>query len=265
MGPSHPSINAYYIFIHPYLPFLPPPATAQYEDKCITVGMRSFLANPSAMPYWPTSSLGLALAGILAPLPPPGEPHPPQHESTVIRRSYADLFARSALESVEDTIESSSQADLAKGPRSTLHPAVPKKLEPVLALGLLSLFECCQHGNISKMRIRANQALTIAMDLSLYEENFQTGCLDAQRRCWWSTVCAIPLFYSSSFPVALVSLVRVDVSGLSVIHIEFVGQSPLIMASDNSKVVNNMTSPRSLLSMTLESPQYFRSSADVAR
>jgi hypothetical protein len=59
-----------------------------------------------------------------------------------MRRSYADLFARSALESLENSLESSSQADLAKGLRSTLHPAVHKKLEPVIALGLLSLFEC---------------------------------------------------------------------------------------------------------------------------
>lgn len=175
------------------------------------------------MPYWPTSPLGLAVAGILALLPPPGEPHPPQHESTVVRRSYADLFARSALESLENSFETSPQADLAKGLRSTLHPAVPRKLEPVLALGLLSLFECCQHGNISKMRIRANQALTTAMDLSLYEEDSQTGCLDAQRRCWWSTVCIMPQFYSLSSLVDLVSLMSVDVPRLSVIYNEFLG------------------------------------------
>ncbi|OOQ81616.1 Zn(II)2Cys6 transcription factor [Penicillium brasilianum] len=219
-------INAYYIFIHPYLPFLPPPATAQYGDKCVAIGMRSVLADHSTMPYWPTSPLGLALAGILALLPPPGEPHPPQHESTVVRRSYADLFARSALESLENSLESSSQADLAKCLPSTLHPSVPRKLEPVLALGLLSLFECCQHGNISKMRIRANQALTTAMDLSLYEENSQTACLDAQRRCWWST-------------------------------------SLRMMLGDSSSVANSMASPLSLPSMTLESQQYFRNFEDV--
>ncbi|KAJ5388996.1 uncharacterized protein N7496_000064 [Penicillium cataractarum] len=213
-------INAYYIFIHPYLPFLPPPATAQYEDKCVTIGTGSFLANPSAMPYWPTSPLGLVLAGILALLPPPGELHPPQHESIVIRRSYADLFARSALETLEDSLESFPQEDLAKGPRSTLHPAIPKKLEPVLALGLLSLFECCQHGNISKMRIRANQALTIAMDLLLYEENSQTGCLDAQRRCWWSTMF---LIYQSSIMNSSPPIITINDPRITTIFPEFRG------------------------------------------
>lgn len=183
------SINAYYIFVHPYIPFLPPPAVAQYEDKCVTVELRSSFANPSIMPYWPTSPLGLALAGILALLPVPGESHSMEQKSTTLRRSYAYLFARSALESLEDSLESCPREDLSKGPWSTLHSAVPKKLEPVITLGLLSLFECCQNGNIPKMRVRANQAMTIAMDLSLHEENPQTICLDARRRCWWVTVC----------------------------------------------------------------------------
>lgn len=141
------------------------------------------------IPYWPISPLGLALAGILTLLPMPGEPHSTEHEAIKLRRSYADLFARGALEALENSIESPTHGDLAKGPRSTLHPAVPRKLEPVLALGLLSLYECCQRRSIAKMRIRANQALTVAMDLSLHEENRQIGCSDAQRRCWWAIVC----------------------------------------------------------------------------
>lgn len=155
------------------------------------------------MPYWPTSPMGLALAGILVLLPVPGEPQTAEPEAIILRRSYADLFARSALEALENCIESSTRGDLAKGPRSTLHPAVPRKLEPVLALGLLSLYECCQRGNIAKMRIRANQALTIAMDLLLHEENGQTGCSDAQRRCWWAIVCITLRSWLSIFPFPL--------------------------------------------------------------
>lgn len=186
-------INAYYIFIHPYFPLLPPPVVAQFEDKCVDLKIRSAYASASSLPYWPTSPLGLALAAILT-LIPPEESHAPDDAAAAIRQSYADLYARSALESSEDSLEPSSHTNLADGPRSTLHQIVPRKMEPVLAVALLSMYECCQRGNVSKMRVRANQALTSAMDLSLHIENSQTGCLDAHRRCWWAIVSYRPFF-----------------------------------------------------------------------
>ncbi|KAI2955055.1 hypothetical protein CBS147323_9690 [Aspergillus niger] len=218
-------INAYYIYIHPYLPFLPPPAVPQYEDKCVAVAIRSTFVAPTEMPYWPVSPLALALAGILVLLPVPGESHPPEHETIALRRSYADLFARSALELLEDSIESSSEGDMAKTLRSSLHPAVPRKLEAVYALGILSLYECCQKGNISRMRIRANQALTVAMDMSLHKGTAHDNCSDAQRRCWWATIL---LVYQSSIMIGSVGLM-----------------------------------PQLLPLMTIESQQHFPSSGDV--
>ncbi|PYH36105.1 fungal specific transcription factor domain-containing protein [Aspergillus neoniger CBS 115656] len=195
-------INAYYIYLHPYLPFLPPPVVPQYEDKFVAVAIQSTSVAPTEMPYWPVSPLALALAGILVLLPVPGESHALQNEARALRRSYADLFARSALDLLEDSIESSSEEDKVKSLRSTLHPAVPRKLEAVYALGILSLYECCQHGNIPKMRIRANQALITAMDMSLHKGTANGDYSDAQRRCWWVTIF---LVYQSSIMTASVS------------------------------------------------------------
>ncbi|GKZ34135.1 hypothetical protein AbraIFM66950_004316 [Aspergillus brasiliensis] len=184
-------INAYYIFIHPYLPLLPPPAASQYADKPETLSIRLAQANASHLPYWPTTSLGLALAAMLALIPPPGDVHAADDEAATLRRSYADLLARSALDASEEPLEPSSNADLAQCPCSPLHPDVPRQIEPVLALALLSLYECCQRGNAFKMRIRANQALTMAMDLSLHTQKPAADCSDAIRRCWWSTAQAL--------------------------------------------------------------------------
>nr|XP_001399579.2 Zn(II)2Cys6 transcription factor [Aspergillus niger CBS 513.88] len=213
-------INAYYIYIHPYLPFLPPPAVPQYEDKCVAVAIRSTFVAPTEMPYWPVSPLALALAGILVLLPVPGESHPPEHETIALRRSYADLFARSALELLEDSIESSSEGDMAKTLRSSLHPAVPRKLEAVYALGILSLYECCQKGNISRMRIRANQALTVAMDMSLHKGTAHDNCSDAQRRCWWATIL---LVYQSSIMIGSAPVVTIDDHRITTAFPEFRG------------------------------------------
>ncbi|EHA25366.1 hypothetical protein ASPNIDRAFT_131021 [Aspergillus niger ATCC 1015] len=155
----------------PLSPKGPGTAVAQYVDKPKTINICLAQANASHLPYWPTTSLGLALAALLALIPPPGDAYATGDETTTLRRSFADLFARSALDASEESLEPSSNSDLTKGPCSPLHPDIPRQMEPVLALALLSLYECCQRGNVSKMRIRANQALTMAMDLSLHTQN----------------------------------------------------------------------------------------------
>ncbi|PWY75689.1 Zn(II)2Cys6 transcription factor [Aspergillus eucalypticola CBS 122712] len=191
-------INAYYIFIHPYLPLLPPPAMSQYMDKPVALSMRSAHVDASHLPYWPTTSLGLAVAAILALIPLPGDVHAIENEAVTLRRSYADYFARSALDVSEESLVPSSNSELTQGPCSPLHPEIPQQLEPILALALLSLYECCQRGNVPKMRIRANQALTMAMDLSLHTQKSANNCSDAIRRCWWSTA---PLITSDDFRI----------------------------------------------------------------
>lgn len=187
-GPTR--INAYYIFIHRYFPCLPPPAETPHEDRYETIGVHSSFANASIMPHWPTSALALAIAAILVLIPPDKRLDTMEEEDVItLRGSFADLYARSALRSLEDSLDTSDHVGMADNPRSALHPAIPRRIEPVLALELLSLYECCQRGNIPRMRIRANQALTTAMDLSLHIGTTTSLYSDAQRRCWWATVC----------------------------------------------------------------------------
>lgn len=122
-------------------------------------------------------------------------------EAVAFRRSYAELYAQSALETIENCIDSlgpspnnrqqncNESGGTAADPSSFLHPEVPSQLEPILALLLLSMYECCQRDNWPKMRIRANNALTAAMDLSLHSISTEaTQTLHAHRRTWWITV-----------------------------------------------------------------------------
>ncbi|GLA44698.1 hypothetical protein AnigIFM63309_005881, partial [Aspergillus niger] len=77
------------------------------------------------------------------------------------------------------------------GPRPTyladqvcLHQDVSRLLHPILALVALSMYEFCQRGSVSRMRNRANQALTTAMDFSLHA--LGSSASEAQRRAWWA-------------------------------------------------------------------------------
>ncbi|KAL4971398.1 hypothetical protein BDW66DRAFT_165272 [Aspergillus desertorum] len=213
-------INAYYIFIHPYFPLLPPPASAQYEDKYVALKIQSPYPDASTVPYWPTSPLGLALAALLAPIPPQTNLQTKDDGSAAIRHSYADLYARSALESLHDALDTSSSSNLADCPRNALHPDIPRTIEPVLALALLSLYEYCQRGSVPRMRTWANQALTSAMDLSLHVESSDMDCLDAHRRCWWATLF---LVYQSSILSGSDPIVTFDDHRITTMFPEFRG------------------------------------------
>ncbi|KAH8430222.1 fungal specific transcription factor domain-containing protein [Aspergillus melleus] len=114
--------------------------------------------------------------------------------NTAKRRAYAETYANSALESVDRDIElhgltpeaSDSTTNHAQGARQQFHPNVQLDLEPILALVTLCTYEYCQRGNIPKMRLRANQAITTAMDMSLHDlpkEGVETP--ESQRRTWW--------------------------------------------------------------------------------
>lgn len=190
------SLNAYYVFIHPYLPLLPPPAILQYEDRPAIVRIQDEnFSSPEVLPYWPVSPLSLALSAILVLIPPPGDiSHAPK---TALRREYSEIYANHALESIDRDIELLRLTPRAGGSginpsqcvRHPLHPNVELKLESILALVALCTYEYCQRGNISKMRFRANQAVTTAMDMSLHDlgkEGIET--YESQKRTWWMTV-----------------------------------------------------------------------------
>ncbi|KAJ5656383.1 hypothetical protein N7507_008333 [Penicillium longicatenatum] len=165
-------LNAYYIYMHPYFPLLPPPPNPQYED-------RSTFSN-----YQNT---------ILVLIPPIPDSSSMNEPAVFLRRSYAQLFAQAALISVEREIDELSPASsiniIGTSPsqeQSALHPKIPLQLDPILALVVLAMYEYCQRGNVSRMRARINHAITTAMDLCLHDlGSISTEYSEAQRRAWW--------------------------------------------------------------------------------
>ncbi|KAJ5636191.1 uncharacterized protein N7484_009504 [Penicillium longicatenatum] len=191
-------LNAYYIYMHPYFPLLPPPPNPQYEDRSTFFQPSKQFDEPkkSDLPYWPVSSLSLALSAILVLIPPIPDSSSMNEPAVFLRRSYAQLFAQAALISVEREIDELSPASsiniIGASPsqeQSALHPKIPLQLDPILALVVLAMYEYCQRGNVSRMRARINHAITTAMDLCLHDlGSTSTEYSEAQRRAWWMIV-----------------------------------------------------------------------------
>jgi len=182
-------VNAYYIFIHPYFPILPPPATTLKADD-----------PPSESKFFePASPLAMALMAILLLIPHPEDEYPDSDESVCLRRQRAHSFSQMAMESIEienELIESTTNPSEAldhRRPlvdREKLHPYVPVELEGVLAYTLLSIYEYAQRGNLAKMRNRASQAYDGAIRLCLHDISDLplNEFTEARRRAWWMTV-----------------------------------------------------------------------------
>lgn len=193
-------LNAYYIYIHPYLPLLPPPANPQYDDCPVEIIPLSYQADRSTLPYWPTSTLGLALSALLVLIPLPKEADPLSEPATLLRRSYAQLYAQAAEQALENNAEYRQgnmnmityPSTYALHQPSLLHPDMPANLEPILALLVLTVYDYCQRGNRKTMRARAHQALTAALDISLHAMGSEAP--EAQKRAWWMTVCTLCAF-----------------------------------------------------------------------
>lgn len=200
------STNAYYIYIHPYLPLLPSSVIPHHEDQ------PSFLQPPGEsteprkadLPYWPKSSLSLAISAILVLIPPSQHSSQIEEPNFAFRRSYAQLFAQSALVNIEKEIDnlgpsSSFHLENTIFRSSPLHPDLPIQLDPILALVVLAIYEYVQRGNVSRMRARINQAVTTAMDISLHALGETTnGPSEGQRRAWWITVSLMHTIWNSS-------------------------------------------------------------------
>ena len=194
-------LQAYYCWIHPYVPIFPPP-----ESSTPPVDEASALSQ-SHPPYdddgfEPSTPVALALSAVLALIPSAEDTDPTSTESILFRRKCAQFFAQAAIESIEaeseipDSATEPSKALESTPPpadRAPFHPRVPVELESIIALCLLSVYEYAQRGNIKKMRSRAGQALMDAM--MTYSLHTQTDDDDffaeAKRRVWWMTyVCA---------------------------------------------------------------------------
>lgn len=158
--------------------------------------------------FEPTSPISLAISAILALIPCPEDTQHQHHESKLFRRKYAQYFAQSAFETIENdeeipesaiaphrALSSSGGADAARRQqhfRRPFHPGVPVELESVIALDILSVYEYSQRGNLKKMQKRAGQALMTAMDLSLHSCTAEDEFAEARRRVWWMTVWLYP-------------------------------------------------------------------------
>ncbi|GAB1208306.1 hypothetical protein APSETT445_007050 [Aspergillus pseudonomiae] len=114
------------------------------------------------------------------------DPQPSGECHVWMRRAYARLYAQAALSSAEKEIDDllSRNSATPYAEKDRLHIGLPLQLYPVLALVALSIYEYCQCGNVSRMRTRANQAITTAMDLGLH--SLDSSASEAHRRAWWS-------------------------------------------------------------------------------
>ncbi|KAA8642069.1 transcription factor domain-containing protein [Aspergillus tanneri] len=184
-------LDAYYIFIHPYFPILPP-----LERLPVTTSSISEKA-PS---FEPSNPLGRAIAAILVLIPHPNEKEPSRPAYVKIRRDFAHCFAKSALDAVEMDYErlqfcKNPQDHHAEGVeafrREPFHPKLPVSLEGVVALALLSVYEYAQQGHLERMLHRASQALALALSMSLHEALDEDVFAEARRRTWWMTYIVI--------------------------------------------------------------------------
>ena len=196
------SLGAYYTYIHPYFPVLLPPEPHQIYDSPgpgTRWGTDSLFRNTNAPDFAPSTPLSLAISATLALIPHPDDPDPSGMDSTYLRRDQAQAFAQSAYESIElefelvDSIIQPSEAlssTSSSRHRTPFHPQAPAENESIIALLLLSTYEYAQRGNISKMRNRAGQALSAAIDLNLHSRSeHESYCAEANSRVWWMTVC----------------------------------------------------------------------------
>ncbi|KUJ06822.1 uncharacterized protein LY89DRAFT_661403 [Mollisia scopiformis] len=212
-------LNAYYVYIHPYFPVLPPPQPQQVIDNP-DYGVRrapdaifSSRTNPD---FEPSTPLSLAISASLSLIPHPDDPNPSGLHSVRLRREQAQAFAQSAFESIEiesELIESGIEpgealsSDPAPLIRNPFHPELPLENESIVALLMLSTYEYAQRGNIAKMRNRAGQALNAALNLGLHSKGNEEGYhAEANRRTWWMTyilVCQGAILSNSTPPMLL--------------------------------------------------------------
>jgi hypothetical protein len=190
------SLNAYYIWIHPYFPIFPPPECHVLPDDATPL----FQSRPMDIDE-SSSPVALAISAILALVPCSEDTNPLSEESVLFRRKYAQFLAQSAFESTEiesERPESSVEPSRAlegsddELSREPFHRRVPVELESIIALDLLSVYEYAQRGNLKRMKNRASGALMLAMHQHLHvhrdeEDEFS----EARRRTWWMTYSCV--------------------------------------------------------------------------
>lgn len=190
----HRRLDAYYVFIHPFLPILPPPDHIPVDRPIPRLQNQIDVFEEG---FEPTSPISLAISAILALIPCPEDANHASRDSQLFRRKYAQYFAQTAFETMESDEEIPDSAIDPSRPlseehnhnfRQPFHSHVPVELESIIALDVLSVYEYAQRGNIKKMQNRAGQALMAAMDMSLHSCTSEDEYSEARRRVWWMTV-----------------------------------------------------------------------------
>lgn len=196
------SLEAYYVFIHPFLPILPPPAGIPLDQPVPRLQNQIGVFEEG---YEPSSPIALAISAVLALIPCPEDTNHQSHDSQLFRRKYAQYFAQAAFETIENDEEIPDSAveptkalseDHQHTFRQPFHPRVPVELETIIALDILSIYEYAQRGNLKKMQTRAGQALMTAMDMSLHSCTIKDEFTEARRRVWWMSVCVFVTYLS---------------------------------------------------------------------
>lgn len=190
-------LNAYYVFIHPFFPILPPQNNIPLDQPIPHLQNQIDVFDDG---FEPTSPIALAISAILALIPCAEDTQHQHHESKLFRRKYAQYFAQSAFETIENDEEipdsaiaphralSAEDGTQRQNFRRPFHARVPIELETIIALDILSVYEYSQRGNLKKMQKRAGQALMTAMDLGLQSCTIEDEFSEARRRAWWMTV-----------------------------------------------------------------------------
>lgn len=198
-------LDAYYVFIHPFLPILPPPDHIPVDRPIPRLQNQIDVFEEG---FEPTSPISLAISAILALIPCPEDANHASRDSQLFRRKYAQYFAQTAFETMENDEEIPDSAIDPSRPlsedhnhafRRPFHQRVPVELESIVALDVLSVYEYAQRGNIKKMQNRAGQALMAAMDMSLHSCATEDEYSEARRRIWWMTVRALDLSLRSTW------------------------------------------------------------------
>lgn len=192
-------LDAYYVFIHPFFPILPPPTSIPVDQPVPRLQNQIDVFEEG---FEPSSPITLAISAVLALVPCPSDSNHQAHESQLFRRKYAQYFAQCAFETIENDEEipdSSIEPPRALSEehhchplRRPFHPRVPLELERVVALCILSVYEYAQRGNLKKMQNRAGQAMMSAMDLTLHSCTVEDELSEARRRIWWMSVSCPP-------------------------------------------------------------------------
>ncbi|TIA36740.1 hypothetical protein D6C78_05216 [Aureobasidium pullulans] len=89
-------LDAYYIWLHPFFPILPPSEATHPKDN-----PQLWFPESSACTFEPRSPASLAISAILALIPHPEEGAPFSEESIKARREAAHHFAKRTIESIE--------------------------------------------------------------------------------------------------------------------------------------------------------------------